>query len=252
MYVVKAEATGVAMEVSVNDVPLAELSGSSASNRLGFASPWITEPSGVLSARILPAAREADRPIERSARALLVELPDDFTAGEPDGPVIAEIDWRAAAGDTSEPLPATREARFVSRPAPPMRWQRSRLPGGSATEQAALVAWIAGLNDAVGRGDVEHFVRASEPGLRDLAEAMGHDPDEQIAELIELLSLNFPVAGLKPIRAEDLAFRPVAHGRLLVVTRKDGEPVITTESTAPRQYRYNLRAGLVDRQWWAF
>ncbi|OYW48608.1 MAG: hypothetical protein B7Y36_10415 [Novosphingobium sp. 28-62-57] len=252
MYVLKLEASGVACEVSVNDVPLANVTGMGASNRLAFAAPWITEAVGMISARILPSAIPPERPVERSAHAVLIALPPGAPSGEPDGEVIAEIRWLAAPGDETEVLPLQREARFSARPAPPMRWQRSRLSAGTPADAVALFGWISGLQAAVERGDVAHFVKASEPGLRDLAEAMGLDPQEQIEELTELLSLNFPVTGLRPLAPEDLAYRPVAGGRLLSVTRKNGDPVISTLPGAERPYRYNLRAGMVDGQWWAF
>lgn len=252
MYVLKLDSSGVACEVSINDVPLASVTGSQASNRLAFAAPWITEPAGMMSARILPPPLPPERPVERTAHAVLMALPPGTPSGEPDGQIVAEIRWSAAPGDETEALPAYREARFSARPAPPMRWQRSRLSAGTPTDAAALFAWISGLQAAVERGDVAHFMRVSEPGLRDLAEAMGLDPQEQIEEMTELLSLNFPIAGLKPMMPDDLAYRPVAGGRLLAVTRKNGDPVISTLPDAERPYRYNLRAGMVDGQWWAF
>lgn len=252
MYVLKLEASAVACEVSVNDVPLASVTGSAASNRLAFAAPWITEPAGIMSARILPPPIPPERPVERSAHAVLIALPSDAPAGEPEGEVIAEIRWSAPPGDETEALPLQREARFSARPVPPMRWQRSRLSAGTPADAEALFAWIGGLQAAVERGDVAHFVRASEPGLRDLSEAMGLDPQEQIEELTELLALNFPVTGLKPLVPDDLLYRPVAGGRLLAVTRRNGDPVISTLPDAARPYRYSLRAGMIDGQWWAF
>ncbi len=261
-----ARARDVAVEVAIDGIPLNRLNGGELSEEGEFAGRWIDGTHAFLEVVVLGPGRQRDGPgivgtdgrsltpplINASVRAEIL-LIDPRVTGVPTGPSAGRIDWRADATSRPPVFPVRLRAPITVPPglASP-RWTVSRLPGDLQSLREPLLAWLRRLQRAIGEGDAAFLVDAARPGLLDLADSIGVDREDQIAQFRRLFAANSPVRDLEPIDAATTELRSVAGGRLIACYRRDGRPIIVTAARADPPFAYEVRVGMIDDRWCLF
>lgn len=257
MYMLKADSHHVRVSVLLNDVPMLSLSGMDLSNDIGLASPWIEDGANVIQILIQgPSAIPDDAGgavilrDSASCVAQVIRMPPGFTGGEVNGEVLGEARWRHDPKAPASGLPIDVRGQFSGQAMPGMRWRNSRLPDDPVAAWPHLIAWLRNLFDALAYGQVDLVLAARRPGLLDICNAMGIDPESQVAEFGEMLREIAAGAKLLPFADADIRARTVANGRLLECTRADGTPLLRSAPDSAIEFEMATRVGMIGGQWW--
>lgn len=267
MYAIKADSRNVRATASLNDVPLASLTGTNVGNVIEFAGRWLEDGENRLRITVHgPSLLHGGNPgfVGSDGQPLgsaldgaeawvqIHRLPPDFAGGEVNGEIVAEVRWRIADVQSEPAFPTGAENRFLAAALRGMRWRNSRLPADPALARPQLIAWLRGLAASLEQGDSNALVNAAEPGIRDTCAAIGQNADQQLEGFRAMLQDEARGLRLLPFRDEEVRIEPIAYGRLLLCSRSDGTPLLRAGPGSATDFEIEIRAGMVNNGWVMF
>lgn len=210
--------SGIAVEVTLNGVVIDKSDGATPGSMSGSMNQWLTKGDNTLVVKLRAVALGLPPSGSEGFKAALYEAAQGMTPEE--GQPVAVIEWRPG-----DPLPFEATKRFaIATPPCDLFDGLSAAPLDTAAE-AELTRITLALREALAKKNRKAFMALSDKRFKAIGACTYSDPSEA-KPMVEMMMKAMKKRQPRPLSKGDLAFTPMADGRLVHVTRKDGSPAV--------------------------